>query len=99
MAKSDIENTQDSNAIGVVVQCPSSALKAPTEPGLWWRWSPPSGWVLVIVSQNPTGRWMQRDVTEGVDEWHHVAGYDRFVKLMPPNWKPNDQTQQLGGGK
>ena len=26
MAKTDIENTQDSNAIGVVVQCPCSAL-------------------------------------------------------------------------
>jgi hypothetical protein len=31
MAKSDIENTQDSNAIGVVVQCPCSAWATPKQ--------------------------------------------------------------------
>lgn len=38
MAKSDIDHTQDSNAIGVVVQCPCSAwLDLPDREGWWWK--------------------------------------------------------------
>lgn len=34
---------------------------------------------------------MQRDVTDHSEEWHHVAGHDRFVKATPPNWGPNEK--------
>lgn len=100
MAESDIENTNDSNAIGVVVQCRCSAWtdQKPETAGYYW-YRDESGTRIVLVR----APWHQLPETY-IAYWptKGMEAENANVQIMHGEWhgpltEPNDQSLATAG--